>query len=334
MPSFIYYAGNPSGTLHNVVCSRCGNFQISDIAIEEGNWNRLNTLTIANISGYIRDNQGLKITSRDTEFLKALVSPSVAEKARKLLRWLAKIHPVPGADIGLSIQHLDDQVGYFLELEGDGFPSDNNANSNALRMFPLLSYAWAESQCELEFLLSDYLSSRGFLIMGKRGINEENIYVSLFRIAPAGWELLESVNVTDSNIGFVAMWFDPTMDNIWENGFYPSIKSAGYSASRIDKKEHNNKIDDEIIAAIRGSRFVVADFTGGRGGVYYEAGFAAGLDKPVIWTVREDWLDKLHFDTRQYNHITWQANDLDAFTKALKNRIEATIGKGNLLVGS
>ena len=81
---------------------------------------------------------------------------------------------------------------------------------------------------------------------------------------------------------------------------------------RIDQQEHNNKIDDEIIAEIRRSRFVVADFTqgekGARGGVYYEAGFAQGLGIEVIFTCRKDVLDNndIHFDTRQYNHIGWE----------------------------
>lgn len=45
----------------------------------------------------------------------------------------------------------------------------------------------------------------------------------------------------------------------------------------IGSKEHSNKIDDEIIGEIRRSAFIVADFTGHRGGVYFEAGFAMGL---------------------------------------------------------
>ncbi len=39
-----------------------------------------------------------------------------------------------------------------------------------------------------------------------------------------------------------------------------------------------------------GLRFMIADFTGHRGGVYFEAGFAHGLGIPVIWTCREDQL--------------------------------------------
>jgi len=90
--------------------------------------------------------------------------------------------------------------------------------------------------------------------------------------------------------------------------------------------EHINRIDDEIIAHIKAASFVVADFTGHRGGVYFEAGFALGLDLPVIWCCRKDHLAELHFDIRQYNCIDWETPD--ELSMRLQNRIEATIGKG------
>ena len=93
-----------------------------------------------------------------------------------------------------------------------------------------------------------------------------------------------------------------------------------------------NKIDDEIIAELNRARFVVADFTHGdegpRGGVYYEAGFAHGRNIPVIFTCRKDIIDKVHFDTRQYNHIVWEAEKLDEFRRKLAMRISAVIGDG------
>lgn len=128
------------------------------------------------------------------------------------------------------------------------------------------------------------------------------------------------------------MWFDDSMNDAYEKGIKPGIEAVGYKAFRIDSKEHSNKIDDEIIAEIRRSRFVVADFThgdtGARGGVYYEAGFAHGLNIPVIFTCRADLVEKVHFDTRQYNHITWGPGKLEEFRKALSYRISAVIGDG------
>lgn len=68
---------------------------------------------------------------------------------------------------------------------------------------------------------------------------------------------------------------------------------------------------------------MVADFTGHRHGVYFEAGFAMGLGIPVIWLCQEDEIDKTHFDTRQYNHILWNSAE-DLYQKLL-NRIQATV---------
>lgn len=126
--------------------------------------------------------------------------------------------------------------------------------------------------------------------------------------------------------GFVAMWFDASLSSAWQDAFDPAIRDAGYDPLRIDGKQHNHKICDEIVAEIRRSRFVVADFTGHRGGVYYESGFAAGLGIPVIFTCRKDQLSDIHFDVRQYNTIDWtDEKDLKA---RLVPRICATIGDG------
>ena len=123
------------------------------------------------------------------------------------------------------------------------------------------------------------------------------------------------------------MWFHEKLLPLWTKGIYKAISDAGYRPERIDRVEHNNKIDDQIIAMIRQSKFVIADFTGGRGGVYFEAGFALGLGIPVIWTVREKRLNRVHFDNRQYNFVTW-TDDVEDFRLRLQNRIEATIGPG------
>lgn len=103
---------------------------------------------------------------------------------------------------------------------------------------------------------------------------------AIFTIEAKGWDKFSELRKSLSKYrkqAFVAMWFDKTMDNFFFNGIQPAIEHDGTKCIRIDFKEHNNKICDEIIAEIRRSRYLVADFTGNRGGVYYEAGFAYGL---------------------------------------------------------
>ena len=192
----------------------------------------------------------------------------------------------------------------------------------------LLALAWSESTeyQEMGFLLS-YLEQRGWIEKGESAMS-----MLTYILTVDGYSRLADLKTTatDSSQGFVAMWFDANMENAWEYGIKPGIEDAGYKAIRIDQKEHLNKIDDEIIAEIRRSRFVVADFTqgndGARGGVYYEAGFAHGLGIPVIFSCQADVLDKVHFDTRQYNHLVWK--EPRDFRQSLNARISAVIGDG------
>ena len=171
--------------------------------------------------------------------------------------------------------------------------------------------------------LVGYLNEQGWI----KSVNSH--YYTLTLQGHARLAELEAANA-ESTKGFVAMWFDDSLKEAWEQGIKLGIEDAGYEAVRIDQKEHNNKIDDEIIAEIRRSRFVVADFTqgedGARGGVYYEAGFAHGLGIEVIFTCREDALKNVHFDTRQYNHIVWKTPE--ELRLDLARRISARIGDG------
>jgi hypothetical protein len=130
----------------------------------------------------------------------------------------------------------------------------------------------------------------------------------------------------ESSLVFVAMWFDKQTDRLYEDAILPAIKSCGYEPLRVDRHEHTNRIDDEIIGQIRRSRFMVADFTGQRHGVYFETGLMAGLGRNVIWTCRQEELADVHFDVRQYNFIAWDSVE-DARTR-LHNRILAIEGEG------
>jgi len=128
-----------------------------------------------------------------------------------------------------------------------------------------------------------------------------------------------------SKHAFVAMWFDSQNDNAWGK-ISKAIRDCGYNPMRIDKKEHNNQIVPEILFEIRQSDFIVADLTGNRNGVYYEAGYAQALGKEVIvtWKKTDEEEDQPHFDVAQKNMIRWDSED--ELYEALVKRIKATVG--------
>ncbi len=145
-------------------------------------------------------------------------------------------------------------------------------------------------------------------VLVERGLVESQVEThEIVRLSIDGWARYYELRSAkpNSHQAFVAMWFDPSVSDAWTDGIRLGLEDAGYTAVRLDAVEHNEKIDDRIIAEIRRSGLLVADLTGGRANVYFEAGFAMGLGIPVIWTCREDHLKDLHFDTRQYNYIAW-----------------------------
>lgn len=248
---------------------------------------------VANISAWLNENPGFTIFAGNMENLKTIPTPSFQYRADKLLLALEKKTSKLG------------QMHMCCEL-----------------WWP---WAWCIDNAELTEII-EFLHTAGRITNGDTFEDANH-----WKITPTGWLHLEEIRKvgTDSQQGFVAMWFDPTMTPVYDSTIAMAIADAGYRPHRVDCAEHNNKIDDEIIAQIRRSRFVVADFTGHRAGVYYEAGFAQGLRLEVIWTCRKDEIEKLHFDVRQYNCIDWSAENLPDFRTRLTNRIERVLGKGS-----
>jgi nucleoside 2-deoxyribosyltransferase len=146
------------------------------------------------------------------------------------------------------------------------------------------------------------------------------------RVMVNGWLKLQPlVGVQGTpGLGFVAMSFHPELNDAYEFGIKAAVIEAGLPEPiRVDRVHHNEKICDRILAEIGRCEFMIADFTLQRAGVYFEAGFAKGLGREVIWMCRSDDLSNLHFDTRQYNHIEWhQPHDLKT---QLIDRLRGTI---------
>jgi len=221
---------------------------------------------------------------------------------------------------------------------------------NDYPLFHCNKYDELKSICNLLF-------KEGFMFSPDAFNPQNNAYITA-----KGYQKLRELKKPgkDSKQCFVAMWFKSEMTDVFKKAIQPAIefieKGAGtprFEAVKIDNVEHVNDINDEIIAQIRRSRFMVCDLTGYRGGVYFEAGFAYGLGLDIIYTCREDWTkesflkDKggrelnilyddigneveikkegVHFDLAHRNRIEWRPDKLDNFKERLENRIKAVI---------
>lgn len=272
-------------------CPRCGEFKIAGSALPALG-KGLGKEKRAKLSGWILEQNRAgaipMLTTNNLEKILLRPLPSVAERATNLLL---------EAERGLT------NLGERFDMKDPRF----------------IAATYSTSQQDVIFLLH---------LLRDQGLAEAQTIDGQCQILPRGYIQLDELRkkTTTSSQGFVAMWFHGELNETYTNGFQVGIFQAGYEPIRIDRTEHINRIDDEIIRQIKASRFVVADFTGHRSGVYFEAGFALGLDIPVFWTCRKSDMEQLHFDIRQFNCIDWETPE--DLANRLAARLEAVMGPG------
>jgi nucleoside 2-deoxyribosyltransferase len=126
----------------------------------------------------------------------------------------------------------------------------------------------------------------------------------------------------------MAMKFgDPELDGVVENCFKPAIARTGFVLNRLTDGQPAGLIDDQLRVAIRTSRFLISDLTHANNGAYWEAGFAEGLGRPVIYTCRKaEWDErKTHFDTNHLVTIIWDRDNLETAATNLTATVRATL---------
>jgi hypothetical protein len=151
-----------------------------------------------------------------------------------------------------------------------------------------------------------------------------------FRLSMKGWNFYEQLlhKRTVSRIAFMAMKFgDPTLENVFQNCFKAAVADAGFELRPVTEGQGAGLIDNQIRAAIRSARFVVADLSHDNNGAYFEAGFAEGLGLPVIYTCEASKFTekKTHFDTNHMVTIPWDVADLGSAAKKLTATIRNTL---------
>lgn len=128
---------------------------------------------------------------------------------------------------------------------------------------------------------------------------------------------------------------DKETDELLAKTVLPTLKKCGVRGIRVDQIVHNDDVDDRIIAELDRADLVIADLTLARPSVYFEAGYAEGHNKPVVYTSRRDHLSpraddqhgnfRIHFDLQMKPIIDWShATDAD-FARRLESRVNLVL---------
>ena len=217
--------------------------------------------------------------------------PGLQEQADNLIRWLGR-DTVPGEDGLVSYEKHGAIVG-------------------------ALSYAG------FIFLVNSLLPEE--LLEGSViGGHGANVHLTL-----KGWRRCEELRqgYPSGRVAFMAMPYGkPEIDRLVNDCFRPAVAETGFNLKRLDDDQRAGLIDDRLRVELKGARFIIADLTHGNQGAYWEAGYAEGLGKPVIYTCEQSvFRKKSHFDTNHHLHVLWHKSAMGGAADRLKATIRATI---------
>lgn len=145
-----------------------------------------------------------------------------------------------------------------------------------------------------------------------------------------GWDLFESEKRggVASNYGFVAYQFNnQEFPKVLDYVRPKILTNLGFDLIDMGIEKSVGTIDNIMRMRIRESAFVVADLTDDNHGAYWEAGFADGLEKPVIYVCEEKkFIEKgTHFDTNHQMTHMWNLGNLQLFCEKLEGTIKETL---------
>lgn len=121
----------------------------------------------------------------------------------------------------------------------------------------------------------------------------------------------------------------PELDRLYSTAWKDAVKATGFDLGRIDDPPAAGLIDDRLRVEIRNCRFLLAELTYANNGAYWEAGYAEGLGRPVIYLCErgsfENPTTTPHFDANHHTTVVWEMGELAKAVDLLKVTIRATL---------
>lgn len=287
------WGGSPA----SIPCPNCGPYLVGGSALQELKGNRyVEGECRPRISHGLRKGTDLSLTPELLERFSQSPLPGALQQLDNLVIHYAK--QGSGASIGVNATNLRAVIGATTEVTA----------------------AWAVKE------LHDTGLTSGVVQPMDSGM------VGAVQLTRKGWEKFDQVMRAGSNshLAFMAMEYgDPELDKVFRDHLQPAAKLAGFDLRRNDEAPEAGLIDNRMRVQIRTSRFVVCDLSHGNNGVYWEAGFAEGIGRPVIYTCQKSFFEDKsggpHFDTKHHATVVWDPADLGKAAEELKLMIRATL---------
>ena len=170
--------------------------------------------------------------------------------------------------------------------------------------------------------LLDQLVKRGWIEKTGPSKQPDGVFQHIANLTLDGWDQYEAEKRgrLSGNYGFLALKFgDPELDSL--ANFLKEQVSQELAFPVVDMRdvERAGVIDNIMRIQVRDSAFVIADLTHDNLGAYWEAGYAEGLGKPVVYICEATKFEErgTHFDTNHCTTIPWSKDNRAEFSKRL-----------------
>ncbi len=165
----------------------------------------------------------------------------------------------------------------------------------------------------------------------KRSLPSKGV-VTLDGLVPALLAELETTKTrsnppTATNVGklvFAAMPFAPQYEDVFFIAMRYAAEQVGAVCTRVDRREFQGSVVDEIQSLIRKSVAVFVDLSEAKPNVLYETGYAHALKKPCIHICSTP-IEKLPFDVLQWKTTKYNPGQTHKLGKELAQRLEEAL---------
>jgi hypothetical protein len=284
-----------------VDCSRCGDFQVDHVIARDVPLPLADEKQSALASHLIRklQRQGRAVLTREFfSSLKTQSLPTPAELCDNLLLWIARqMDGWIGARIGSDSRNANRRISD-PDIQSEIGAIDGHASrwaARAIRDAKLIDFEFIDD--------TDKFGTR---------------------LTPAGWnrvEELQRAHVASRFAFFARKFANADLDRVFAECLQPAVKQTGFDLRIATQKAGH--IDAIVEDEIRRCRFLIADLSDDNAGAYWEAGFAEGLGKPVIYICSEGV--NTHFDTNHRQTVRWDLAKPDETATRLKAVIRNTL---------
>lgn len=135
----------------------------------------------------------------------------------------------------------------------------------------------------------------------------------------------KSAAATDvDKLVFAAMPFAPQYEDVFFVAMRHAAEQVGAVCERVDRREFQGSVVDEVQRLIRKSIAVIVDLSESKPNVLYEAGYAHALKKPCIHICSTP-IEKLPFDVSQWKTTPYHPGQTHKLAKDLAQRLKESL---------